>query len=610
MNKKSVVNALLAACILPMSAMAANPICVYQEQGIEPDDFAYLGQVMAFDRNAESAATVYDYGGAVASSYSGVTPPAVADTSQLFFVETSEGLSLFNVHDAPGGNGGSASAVFMLAGATAGVLVNDDPAEATLDVGGAMFTSTHNWLDCCTDGTVIGGWDADEDWSMTVDVTAIVGITTWQATSDGSDPVMLDLTVNRRVQFANCPDTLTKTIVAGNVDGAYSDDPTANFDALVLKKPDATYAYSWTINHFNPDMMDVLIKDTAPAEWIVLDEEGEQWLECGEMDEVDGLKVWRGGKPGKKCHAATHLEWMPDADAFSMLQVDVETRRSPGKGHGKKGENVFAPTSCGALYINDGAMGYELDEEGMPVSDEPSFMSNQLCLAVVDDISNGYGMDADNDQDGIADHAEACTNEVRTDPCMADTDGDNILDGDDNCPLMSNEDQLDTDSDGMGDVCDDDADGDSVLNDLDNCPLIANEDQLDFDLDGIGDACDNDLDGDTVLNDVDNCPLISNLDQLDTDLDNIGDVCDDNIDGDSFLNDVDNCPLIVNEDQLDTDFDNVGDVCDDDIDGDSVLNGDDNCPLVSNPLQTDVDLDGFGAACDPDDTDPSVPAPF
>ncbi|MBN2454177.1 thrombospondin type 3 repeat-containing protein [Candidatus Woesearchaeota archaeon] len=61
-----------------------------------------------------------------------------------------------------------------------------------------------------------------------------------------------------------------------------------------------------------------------------------------------------------------------------------------------------------------------------------------------------------------------------------DADGDGILDENDNCPLDSNADQADTDSDGadgVGDVCD-------------NCPLDSNADQADTDSDGIGDVCD------------------------------------------------------------------------------------------------------------------------
>ena len=59
----------------------------------------------------------------------------------------------------------------------------------------------------------------------------------------------------------------------------------------------------------------------------------------------------------------------------------------------------------------------------------------------------------------------------------------------DNCPLVANPDQSDTDQeagDKQGDACD-------------NCPTIPNFDQEDTDKDGHGDACDDDLDDDSTV---------------------------------------------------------------------------------------------------------------
>ncbi len=124
----------------------------------------------------------------------------------------------------------------------------------------------------------------------------------------------------------------------------------------------------------------------------------------------------------------------------------------------------------------------------------------------------------------------------------ADGDGDKIPDDEDNCVEVANEDQLDTDDDGIGDACDDDDDDDTVPDAEDNCPLVVNGKQEDLDKDGIGDFCDEDKDGDTILNDVDNCPIVPNADQKDLDKDLVGDACDDDKDGDAIPDDADVFP--------------------------------------------------------------------
>lgn len=80
-----------------------------------------------------------------------------------------------------------------------------------------------------------------------------------------------------------------------------------------------------------------------------------------------------------------------------------------------------------------------------------------------------------------------------------DTDGDGVLDEDDNCLAVGNPDQLDADEDGFGDACDpctdvdDDGFGDPghAANEcaMDNCPTVPNPEQTDGDDDGVGDAC-------------------------------------------------------------------------------------------------------------------------
>jgi hypothetical protein len=66
----------------------------------------------------------------------------------------------------------------------------------------------------------------------------------------------------------------------------------------------------------------------------------------------------------------------------------------------------------------------------------------------------------------------------------------------DNCWLIFNPDQKDTDHDTLGDVCDDDDDSDTIPDVSDNCRLAPNPDQANVDGDTAGDSCDRDNDND------------------------------------------------------------------------------------------------------------------
>ncbi|MBN2496896.1 MAG: thrombospondin type 3 repeat-containing protein [Deltaproteobacteria bacterium] len=116
-----------------------------------------------------------------------------------------------------------------------------------------------------------------------------------------------------------------------------------------------------------------------------------------------------------------------------------------------------------------------------------------------DGDGRGNPCDSDDDNDGVCDPGAFSTPQ---DPCV----------GEDNCPLVANSGQENLDGDDKGDACDPDRDDDGIREDGDNsgvegdkpcatdqsrecddnCPDVPNEDQTDTDGDGLGDACDPD----------------------------------------------------------------------------------------------------------------------
>lgn len=233
---------------------------------------------------------------------------------------------------------------------------------------------------------------------------------------------------------------------------------------------------------------------------------------------------------------------------------------------------------------------------------------------------------------------------------LDDEDGDFVPESQDNCPGLSNADQLDTDADGIGDVCDctpksanpggptGDDDGDGVLNPADCCAetprlsqaISCTEGTVVADERGcsISQACDCDskiVDGTAYpwrnrrgwkrcvkktlkKADVDRrCkreirraifddPALQSCGTY-TPPSNVEDR-----DGDSIVDADDNCPRTYNPAQTNNDEDTEktprGDACDRDNDNDNILDDEDKCPTILSCDNDDADSDGLGNECD------------
>ena len=281
------------------------------------------------------------------------------------------------------------------------------------------------------------------------------------------------------------------------------------------------------------------------------------------------------------------------------------------------GDNFDSDNLCDAGDPDD-------DNDGFSDLDEQTCGTNpkNTAEAPLDTDGDGLcnnGVDDDDDGDTLSDNTEI---QNGTDPLLADTDGDNVRDDNDNCPLTPNSNQRNTDADlasragslvvgdALGDACDDNDDNDLLTDQEEDF-----NNNLIFDDGAEPDPRNPDSDDDGVLDGADNCILVSNADQQNTDQelfnsgerlivgDGQGDACDTDDDNDGLTDAAELSTFQTNP--LDPDHDDDG-----------VIDSIDNCKLVFNDqTNTDRDLanagvpvppDDLGDACDTDDDNDTV----
>ena len=261
-------------------------------------------------------------------------------------------------------------------------------------------------------------------------------------------------------------------------------------------------------------------------------------------------------------------------------QGDACESDSDGDGYDDSADNCIFVANADQSNVDGDAYGDACDSDDDGDGDPDAYDCDDTDAGVYSGAPESCDAIDSNCNGSLVDTFTNTDGDAYPDCIDADDDGDGYSDAYDNCPLVLNPSQLNTDgtSDG-GDDCDSDDDNDGTADAYDAFPKDPTEDN-DLDGDGIGDNADADDDNDGDQDTYDNCPDIYNPDQLNCDGDSYGNACDADDDNDLLLDAYDNCPLVQNITQADTDGDGVGNACE--------APGDSNADGLTDSMQPDV----------------------
>lgn len=280
-----------------------------------------------------------------------------------------------------------------------------------------------------------------------------------------------------------------------------------------------------------------------------------------------------GNKIGDTCEV-----WCPDGDnPFGTIADGFLVEGNDPDGDGIPNANFDKGVQCDNCLLIKNPDQADVDDDGIGnACDLCASLGKSIFFANINDPNTlKSAQQIDKDKDGVGDACDNCpdvANSPNADGLQPDFDLDGLGDACDRCKNDSGPIFIDYSFSPVPKDADSDSDG--VPNHCDNCPTVSNVNQLNSDKDSFGNACDN-------------CALVTNPGQTDGDKDEIGDLCDTEPCGTGTAAQKKQCCqalVAVTGDQ----------------DSDGFANGCDNCQAKPNPLQGDGDADGFGDKCDSD----------